>query len=74
MDIYFYPAIGLWDLKVPFLACITVNIVIGPLDLISMLAPIFDLLTCSRRWQIPRADDMLGEGESPVMETFNFAE
>lgn len=72
--IYFYPAIGLWDLKAPFLACITVNIITGPLDLFSMLAPIFDLLTCSRRWQIPQADDTLGEKASPVMETFDFAE
>lgn len=37
-SIYFYPAIGLWNLKVPFLACITVNIVTGPPDLFSMFA------------------------------------
>lgn len=60
-------------MKVPFLGCIIVNIVTGPPDL-PMLAPVFDLLTGSRRWQIPQVDDMLGEGEAPVMETFNFAE
>lgn len=50
-----------------------VNIVTGPPNLFSMLALIFDLLTCSRRWQIPQAEDMLDEGLSPVMETFSSA-
>lgn len=73
-NIYFYPVIGLWNLKVPFLACITVNIVTGPPDLFSMFAR-------PNIWPPNLPQEMANSTGwwhagcgSPVTDTFNFAD